>query len=85
MKLRKHPDIGPETAESHGSQGHETVKYGHDSLSTGLGTKNDCAGKGQQQFTRPAVLERRQRRYRSQKVLTNPLKNTTLEDFMVII
>jgi hypothetical protein len=34
----------------HDSQRRETVKYG---LSpAGLGTKNDCAGEGQQQFTR---------------------------------
>jgi hypothetical protein len=35
--------------ELHDSQRRETVKYGHEPA--GLGTKNDCAGEDQQQFT----------------------------------
>jgi hypothetical protein len=50
-------------------------------IPTELGSKNDCAGRGQQQLTRSAVLEKYQLRYRSRKELTNPLKTTTLADF----
>jgi hypothetical protein len=57
MNLRKRPDIGLERAEPHDSEGHETAECGYDSHRTR--TKNDCAGKGQQQFTRPTVHERR--------------------------
>jgi hypothetical protein len=41
----------PSPRETEDSQSHQTVKWGHGSCLMGAGTKNHCAGEGQQQFS----------------------------------